>query len=88
MEWYTHQGPELEADKVHGMYHISRATDSQGRRQGAVIPLSNIRQSCMLFPVFKGNREEANWQPDNVLDGTDAFLINNFLNKYSYQTIW
>ncbi len=86
VEWYTCQ--VSTAHKVHGMYQISKATDTHGRWQGAIIPLTNIRQSCMLFPVFKGVPAEAKWHYDNVLDRADTFLINNWLSKYSYQTIW
>jgi hypothetical protein len=55
--------------------------------QGAIIPLSRIRQSCMLFPVFPSS-VPTHWTPDNVLDKADTFYINNWLSKYSYQTIW
>jgi len=86
VEWYTRQATVTHKD--HGMYHISKAKDSHGRQQGTIIPLANIRQSCMLFPVFSGHADEARWLPHNVLDKADSFLINNWLNKYSYQTIW
>ncbi|PPR07087.1 hypothetical protein CVT26_005304, partial [Gymnopilus dilepis] len=54
VEWYTRQGSIANA--THGMYQISKSKpDKDGRRPGEVIPLSNIRQSCMLFPLFKGD---------------------------------
>lgn len=75
------------------MYKISRSYDTQGRQQGSIIPLSNIRQSCMLIPIFpKPRTPEAknldNWTSDNVLDKATSFLINNFLDFYAFQTIW
>jgi hypothetical protein len=74
------------------MYRVSKAFDAQGQPQGAVIPLSNIRQSCMLTPVFKDSdiqpEEEKRWRSDNVLDLADTFWVNNWASKYMYQTIW
>jgi hypothetical protein len=73
------------------MYKISKAKDSQGRVQGAIIPLSSIRQSCMLFPIFEGHERELNsgeLNSSNILDKCHSFLVNNWLNHYSYQTIY
>ena len=91
VEWYTRQG--TLADKTHGMYKVFPAYDSQGRQQGSIIPLSNIRQSCMLIPVFPKPRTQKDqnlegWTPGNVLDKAKAFLINNFLDLYTFQTVW
>ena len=93
VEWFSRQS--TTANKTHGMFQISRAYDSAGRPQGAVIPITNIRQNCMLFPLFpktpKGNtsiQSLADWCSDNTLDKAKVFLINNFLNKYAYQTLW
>lgn len=91
VEWYTRQGSL--ADKTHGMYKIFPAYDSQGCQQGSIIPLSNIRQSCMLIPIFpKPRTQEAknleSWTPGNILDKAKAFLINNFLDLYTFQTVW
>ncbi|KAF8876593.1 hypothetical protein CPB84DRAFT_1817663 [Gymnopilus junonius] len=87
VEWYTCQPPL--ANSTHGMYQISKSKpDKDGRRPGEVIPLSSIRQSCMLFPVFREAPDEKYWKPSNVLDKAEKFLINNWLSKYSYQTLW
>ena len=91
IEWYRRQASI--ADKTHGMYKISASYDTQGRGQGSIISLSNIRQSCMLIPIFpKPQTPEAkkleNWTPDNVLDEATSFLINNFLDLYTFQTVW
>jgi hypothetical protein len=47
----------------------------------------------MLIPIFpKPRSPEArnldNWTPDNVLDEARFFHINNFLDLYSFQTLW
>lgn len=66
VEWYTKLKHHCEKD--HGMYAISKATDSQGHIQGSVMPLSNICQSCMLFPIFHDMEEEKTWRQNDVLD--------------------
>ena len=86
VEWYTRQSPQ--ADRNHGLYRVSKAYDSQGKPQGAIIPLSNIRQNCMLTPVFKDADEEQTWRADNVLDLAETFWVNNWASKYIYQTVW
>ena len=86
VEWYTRQA--TIAHKDHGMYQISKATDSNEQQQGTIIPLANIQQSCMLFPIFHGDVAERQWLPHNILDNANSFLVNNWLNKYFYQTVW
>ena len=89
VEWYTK--PVLSPNQTHGMYQVTKATDSQGRTSGAIIPLSNIHQSCMLFPSFKGKQDELisdTLQYNNILDKFSTFFVNNWLNQYSYQTIY
>jgi hypothetical protein len=54
IEWYS---PLTNAAQArHGMmYYVNKVKNSQGTRvQGAIIPLANIQQSCMLFPIFQG----------------------------------
>jgi hypothetical protein len=78
------------ADAKHGMmYHIKKVstTSNPVRVQGAILPLSRIRQSCMLFPAFPAV-VPTHWTATNVLDHATSFLVNNWLSKYSYQTIW
>jgi len=95
IEWYSTL--QKTANPRHGlMYHIKKVTapvtsstssSTRPRVQGAIIPLSEIRQSCMLFPIFPASVPN-HWTPDNVLDEASSFYINNWLSKYSYQTIW
>lgn len=82
-----------KANKNHGMFTAVPEKDNHGVRLGAIIPIKNIRQSCMLIPVFpEQNTLQANqldlWCPENVLDQANSFVLNNFLNMYSYQTIY
>lgn len=73
-------------DNDTGMYRVEPAKDSKGQAQGAIIPLANIRQSCMLTP--SRTVWDRTWTTDNILDRCDSFLVNNLQSKYSYQTIY
>jgi hypothetical protein len=70
------------------MYYVNKVKNSQGTQvQGAIIPLANIQQSCMLFPIFQGT-PDTHWSPASSLDLASSFLVNNWLSKYSYQMIY
>jgi len=88
IEWYSKL--DGAADAKHGlMYHIKKActTSNPARVQGVILPLGRIRQSCMLFPTFPAV-VPVHWSTTNVLDHASSFLVNNWLSKYSYQSIW
>ena len=86
VEWYTTFTPT--ANNVDGMYRVSPAKDAHGRQQGSVIPLTDIRQSCMLSPNYGNASPPAHWTSSNVLDECQSFLVNNFQSKYAFQTIY
>ena len=82
IEWYTKL---RNPDRNHGMYKIRKLP--QNRVEAVVVPLSNIRQVCMLFPDFtQGVPNE--WKSKNVLDLGYHFFLNNWQSKYTYQTIY
>lgn len=88
IEWYSKL--DRAAHPKHGlMYHIKKVatTSNPVRVQGAILPLSQIRQSCMLFPMFPAV-VPSHWTPTNILDHATSFLVNNWLSKYTYQSIW
>jgi hypothetical protein len=89
VEWYSPLGPSANP-KDGMMYKIKKAKTSDNKRvKGAIIPLSNIRQSCMLFPQFGlADGSPLDWTSDNVLDKADTFYINNWSSKYNYHTIY
>jgi hypothetical protein len=49
-EWYTAIKPTAEPN--HNMYSTKPLYRSDGSPAGSIVPLTSIRQSCMLFPVF------------------------------------
>jgi hypothetical protein len=86
VEWYS--STPSSAEENHGcMYRIKKIKTPQGRVRGAIIPLSNIRQSCMLSPAFEKQIPKT-WRSDNILDLASTFFINNWSSKHAYQTIW
>lgn len=87
IEWYL-PIPPAPLRKNGTMYHIKKVQSSQTRPPGSIIPISNIRESCMLFPAFPQGNTPEDWTTDNVLDRCDSFLINNWQSKRSYQSIW
>jgi hypothetical protein len=68
------------------MYRVGPAFDSKGEAQGSIIPLTNIRQSCMLTPSKAA--WDVSWNTANVLDSCPSFFVNNLQSKYTYQTIY
>jgi hypothetical protein len=86
IEWYSKQKPE--ADKYTGMYSVKSTRNLEGVPLGAIIPVSEIRQSCMLIPKYENLENESEWTSTNILDKCSSFFINNWQHKYAYQTIW
>ena len=84
VEWFSpfSQSPEPH----HGLHKVSRALPS-GRRKSAIVEVSRIHQSIHLFPCF-GGPWRSNWNPDNVLESCDTFLVNSFQNRQSYLTVY
>jgi hypothetical protein len=85
IEWYT--TPKTTPEPNHNMYSIRKLYRSDNTQAGSIIPLTSIRQSCMLFPVFS-KETDMTWTTDNVLDLCPSFLVNNWQNMYAYKTIW
>ncbi|KAJ3816192.1 hypothetical protein EV361DRAFT_813018, partial [Lentinula raphanica] len=82
--WYTRFKPA--PDPATGMYRIEPAIASNGVPQGAIIPLSQVRQSCMLVP--SKSTWDKSWNSENILDECSSFFVNNLQTKYTYQTIY
>ncbi|KAF5339496.1 hypothetical protein D9757_015386 [Collybiopsis confluens] len=68
--WFTRfEGTPNEAT---GMYRVEPSHASNGIALGAIIPLSDIRQHCMLVP---SRREwEKSWTSYNILDQCSSFF--------------
>ncbi|KAJ8494649.1 hypothetical protein ONZ45_g13167 [Pleurotus djamor] len=58
--------------------------------KGEIIPIENIRQTCMLAPKWE-DKQWSNLQgitSDNVLDHPGPFVVNNFSSLYAFQTVY
>lgn len=75
-----------EPDSHNQMYIVDWARDAKGEIQGMVVPLTNIRQCCMLSPATKD--WDCDWESHTVIDQCKRFFVNNFQSKYSYYTIY
>lgn len=87
VEWYTSPSLSEADEKYHNMASIQKI---EGDRSWSIIPLSNIRQSCMLIPRFNKHTDKSqiSWTSDTVLDSASSFLVNNWTSVYSYQTLY
>lgn len=91
VEWYTKFAPAA-ADPAHLMYSVRKQPlAANGLPQGKIIPLSQIRQSCQLIPMFPGGLHGSvplEWTSENVLDEAAKLFLNNMAGQYAYQTLW
>ncbi|TRM68635.1 hypothetical protein BD626DRAFT_565463 [Schizophyllum amplum] len=81
VEWLT---PFRRAPAgVHGLHKVACMPlhSREGVVPGAIIPLANVRQSCMLIPAYGRCLEiasQAAWTSANVLDKCEDFYVNNW----------
>lgn len=80
VEWYS--PPSLQ--KSSQMFIVKR--DAKPRYE--IVPLSSIRQACMLVPYIGDGKIPRAWTSTNVLDSCDKFVVNNWRNLHAYQTIY
>ena len=87
VEWYSPLQKTLPQSNKHLMYKLKKGKPGD---RGIIIPITEIRQSCMLFPLFSEYKEEEieSWKAKTVLDSCNTFLVNNWSSKHCYNTIW
>jgi hypothetical protein len=84
IEWYT-ELKSLPNSQSHLFYLVQRL-ESQ---PGIVLPLSEIRQACMLAPDFSDlPLSDPSLDTHRILDKCSNFYINNFASKLCYSTLW
>ncbi|KIY63769.1 hypothetical protein CYLTODRAFT_125515 [Cylindrobasidium torrendii FP15055 ss-10] len=89
IEWYSTPHLSARMRDTHNMPSVSKPPmGSDGAPPWSIIPLSNIRQSCMLFPKF-GTINRKVWDTNkSVLDTCSTFYVNNWLSLFTYQTVY
>ncbi|KAJ7873978.1 hypothetical protein B0H13DRAFT_1570967, partial [Mycena leptocephala] len=50
-----------------------------GFSNASTIPLTDICQTCQLFPNFGRGNVDASWTSANILDEWRAFFVNNWV---------
>ncbi|KAG1721614.1 hypothetical protein EDB19DRAFT_1898301 [Suillus lakei] len=83
VEWFSQP---RNKDSNSGMYPISRSYRN-GVLDASVIEVDSMFRTCQLAPRF-GRRANRAWTSNNVLDRCKHFLINNFIDHHTYQSIW
>ncbi|KAJ6494337.1 hypothetical protein C8R45DRAFT_824542, partial [Mycena sanguinolenta] len=87
VEWFSTFKPQH--DENHNMYSISTPPrGANGFANESIIHLTNICQTCQLFPKFGQQDVDSQWTTDTVLDQCTSFYINNWASLYTYQSIW
>lgn len=86
IEWYTAPVLTPADQKVHNMASIQKAPLKDGAPPWSIIPLTNIRQSCMLFPKFR-DLKVGELSSLTTLDHCNSFLVNNWVSVYTYRLI-
>ncbi|KAJ6449729.1 hypothetical protein C8R45DRAFT_849527, partial [Mycena sanguinolenta] len=77
VEWFSAFKPQH--DENHNRYSISTPLRRANEFANAsIICLTNIRQTCQLFPKFGRQNVDSQWTTDTVLDQCTSFYINNW----------
>ncbi|KAH9856108.1 hypothetical protein C2E23DRAFT_866199 [Lenzites betulinus] len=74
-------------DPIHGLYKVTRSRDPAGARLASVVEVRNIRRSCHLLPV-SGTVVPREWTSSTVLDCSDSFWVNPFVDLHMYMTLF
>ncbi|KIY48149.1 hypothetical protein FISHEDRAFT_43836 [Fistulina hepatica ATCC 64428] len=81
---YDHLSTSPNSDSM--MYTVKY---NASQEPAIIVPLSHIRQSCMLIPKLpRDTNIPDHWNTYNVMDECSIFLLNNFKHLYTYQTVW
>lgn len=84
VEWFT-PFSGLRPGHDHRMYKIKRHK-LNGQQRATIIPVSLLRQSVHLVPVF-GPVAPPEWKSSNVLELCPEFLVNSFSDRFQYCTL-
>ncbi|KAJ8087477.1 hypothetical protein PM082_006308 [Marasmius tenuissimus] len=88
IEWYTKPTMTTHKRELHGFRSISKAyAPDKVTPLWSIIPLCNIRQTCMLAPNFKKSPIQCDWTSVNVLDKAEHFFMNHLQSVQRYKTI-
>ncbi|KAJ7310160.1 hypothetical protein DFH08DRAFT_757211 [Mycena albidolilacea] len=61
---------------------------ANGFANTSIVHLTDIQQTCQLFPKFGRADVDRDWMTDTILDQCTAFYLNNWGSMYAYKSIW
>jgi hypothetical protein len=73
-------------DPVTKMYIVKRSLRADGSRMGDVIPVTNLRASADLIPLFR-NQADKRLTKENNLECNQEFLLNKFFDPNLFYSI-
>ncbi|KAI0038880.1 hypothetical protein FA95DRAFT_1504949 [Auriscalpium vulgare] len=85
IEWFSKFRPVAEAN--HGMYRVSRAMED-GERMASIVPVSRLKRSVHMLPVFGMAEVPRDWKSSTVLDRAAQFYLNCFTDRTTYITLY
>lgn len=89
VEWFMAPSLASGEQATHNMVTVRKsALLADNALPWSIIPLTNIRQSCMLTPNLQKSSFKSSWTSANILDSADIFLVNNWTSVYTYKTIY
>jgi len=84
VEWFSEFRPNAEAH--HLMYKVTHSI-KDGKRDSAVIRVSDIERSVALIPKF-GPVAPREWTSANVLEECTTFYVNPFTDRHTYISLY
>ena len=69
------------------MSRFRRVVHRDGRRQGLIIPLTQIWRPVEVIPAF-GNECESQWSCNTAVELAQLFIINNYFSIEDFMTIY
>ncbi|KAJ8074583.1 hypothetical protein PM082_015486 [Marasmius tenuissimus] len=86
IEWYSKATKTPHKHDLHEFSSVSKAYgQDKVTPQWSIIPLCNIRQTCMLLPNFKKSPQEGDWTSGNVLDKAEHYFTNHLQSVQRYK---
>jgi hypothetical protein len=81
IEWFR---PLHTRDPLTNMYRLRRSTVNR-QRHAAIIRVPDIWQACHLEPRFGSGSVSTSWTTDNVLEVSDEFYFNYYINLSHFE---
>jgi hypothetical protein len=95
LHWFTpfsKNGPDHEPAGMYKIRRQFRTPVANGVAAGSVVFIQDVRHSVHLIPNFaEARRIDPRWNSRNIMEKFDqfgSFYVNNWVNHYTYQSIY